>query len=85
MDLKDVLTGAESIEGAEVKEGTLSVNRGLGVGIWSNWRRWRHGLEVTCVYLNHINPAGIHSSHSDTRSVKTRAEGSQETQSIQQR
>lgn len=58
MDLKDVLTGAESIEGAEVKEGTLSVNRGLGVGIWSNWRRWRHGLEVTCVYLNHINPAG---------------------------
>lgn len=60
MDLKDVLTGVESIVGAKVKEGTLSLNRGLGVGIWSNWRRWRHGLEVTkvtCAYLNHINPA----------------------------
>lgn len=30
MDLKDVLTGAESIVGAEAKEGILSLNRGLG-------------------------------------------------------
>lgn len=30
MDLKDVLTGAESIVGAEVKERILSLNRGLG-------------------------------------------------------